>query len=55
VTVRRLGVDHDHNAYTVAKAAGNPQMPSAATWTQMEQGIASADQAAKPCRRPREH
>jgi MYXO-CTERM domain-containing protein len=38
VTVRRFGVDHDHNnAYTVAKAAGNQQMPSAATWTKMEE------------------
>src|SRR5260370_39138295 len=38
VTIQRFGVDHDHNnAYTVAKQAGNTQMPSAATWTQMEQ------------------
>jgi xylan 1,4-beta-xylosidase len=38
VTIRRFGVDHDHNnAYTVAKNAGNTQMPSPATWTAMEQ------------------
>jgi xylan 1,4-beta-xylosidase len=38
VTVQRFGVDRDHNnAYTVAKQAGNPQIPSAATWAKMEQ------------------
>jgi xylan 1,4-beta-xylosidase len=38
VTLQRFGVDHDHNnAYTVAKNAGNTLLPSAATWTAMEQ------------------
>jgi len=38
VTVQRYGVDHDHNnAYTVAVQAGNPLLPSAATWTSMQE------------------